>query len=274
MKTVAVLIGTISILYVLVALLLYLFQNNLVFLPSSNIVQSPDSVGLIYDDIFVQSTDGNKIHGWWVEQNEPLNAITILICHGNAGNISGRIFLMEMFYKAGYNVMLFDYQGYGRSEGRPSEQAIYDDGLAMWDFLINEKGVHPQNLIPLGRSMGGAVALKIAEKRNPSAIILLSTFTTVPDVASRVYPIFPVRRLARIQMDNLARISNFMNPVFIAHSPNDELIPFDMKQRLTESSGGETTLYRLSGGHNDTASLTNPNFMEAVDRFIEGVVYK
>ena len=272
MKSVAILIGTLVILYSVITLGLFLFQKNLIFLPSSAILQTPETSGIPFEDVFIPSTDGNKIHGWWAQHENTTENVTILIAHGNAGNISGRVFLMDIFYSAGYNVFLFDYQGYGLSEGRPGEQEVFEDGLAAWDFLVHEKGLSENRIIPLGRSMGGAVALKIAEQRNPAGLILLSTFTSVPDVAARVYPIFPVRRLARIQMDNKTRIADFTNPAFLAHSPNDELIPYEMMHCLADIAGGETTLYDLSGGHNDTLSLTNPSFISAVNAFIEKVI--
>lgn len=247
-------------------LLLYIFQERMIFLPSSVITITPADMGIEAEDVWFESANGKKLHGWLAYHNP--DAVTILFSHGNAGNISGRVHTMKNFVDMGFNVFIYDYQGYGYSEGRPTEKGIMQDGLAAWNVLVEEYNISPDNILPVGRSLGGAVAMYIADYHNTRAVALESTFTSVPDVAARVYRIFPVRLLARVEMNSLERIRRFEGAAFVAHSPNDRVIPYDMGRTLYESAKGPAQWLEMTGNHNDGYALTGETYRQAYIDFV------
>ncbi len=261
--------ATLVLIYLITGLLLFLLQDKILFLPSGDIRTSPASAGMTYEEHFFPSHNGNQIHGWFVPAASNENALTILFCHGNAGNISGRVSLISLYHSLGYNVFIFDYQGYGLSEGSPSETNILEDGLAAWDFLTHELGVPSHSVLPVGRSMGGAVAAHIAAQRNPRALAIESTFTSVPDMAKQTYYIYPIDLMARIQLPTIEFVRNFDGPVMIAHSREDRLIPYEMGRKLYEVAGPQRFWLELSGDHNEGYIATGKAYGEAYKKFVK-----
>ncbi|MCH8556354.1 MAG: alpha/beta hydrolase [Balneolia bacterium] len=263
--------GTLAVIYVVTGFLLFLVQDKILFLPSSDIRATPGNAGMEYEEHFFPSSNGYILHGWFVPANSGEDAITILFSHGNAGNISGRVNLISLYRNLGFNVFIYDYQGYGLSEGRPSEENILQDGLAAWDFLVDEIGLIPDKILPVGRSMGGPVAAFIASERNASALVIESTFTNVPDVARHTYYIYPVDLLARIHLPTIDFVSSFEGPVMVAHSREDRLIPYELGRQLYYAAGSERVWLELSGGHNEGYIATGAAYTEAYTSFISTV---
>ncbi len=234
--------------YLLVLFFLYMFQERLIFLPSAGLTDTPAAAGLEYEEIYLDTEDGIRIHGWWVESEFEKPAV--IFFHGNAGNISGRVSIVEAFHRLGYPVFIVDYRGYGLSEGRPSEEGLYKDADAVWKWVA-DKGFSADEIVVVGRSMGGAIAAYVAAKYQPAALALESTFTSIADIAAGIYPIFPVRLLARVEMPTLEFMNQFDGPVLIGHSPADEVVPYSHGRNLLDEAGDRATWFELEGGHND-----------------------
>jgi pimeloyl-ACP methyl ester carboxylesterase len=192
----------------------------------------------------------------------------VLFCHGNAGNISHRLESIRRFYHLGLNTFIFDYRGYGQSEGRPSEKGTYHDVEAAWHYLISEEGVGEDDIIFFGRSLGGPIAAWCAQKHAPKMLILETTFTSVPDLAAEIYPYFPVRWLCRFRYDTASYLQNVHCPVFIIHSMNDEIVPLKHGHTLFEIAHEPKQLLEIKGSHNDVAIESRGRYESGLRAFI------
>ena len=190
----------IGALYVLAGIALYAFQNRLLYVPEAAIKTTPAASGMPYEEIALVASDGVRLTGWYM----PLAGArgTVLFCHGNAGNISYLLDVAAGAHKLGLGVLLFDYRGYGQSEGVPSEEGTYRDAAAAWDYLVAEAGVSPERIVVIGRSLGGPIAAWLAREKQPAALFLEETFTSIPELGRELYPIFPVGLLARYRVSH------------------------------------------------------------------------
>ena len=239
------------LIYVVLVLYLYFNQANLLYLPNlggaiNNL--TPTDAGLKYDDATLTTDEGLRLHAWYVPAAAERGVI--LFCHGNAGNISNRLATVKLFNDLGFSSLIFDYRGYGRSEGKPSELGTYRDAEVAWQYL-RQRGYAEDKIIIMGRSLGAAVAAELAQRHTPKAVVLESTFTSVPDVAAEHYPLFPVRWLSRFQYNTLSYLAAINAPILIVHSRDDEIIPFSHGQRLFEAAKPPKQFLELRGGHND-----------------------
>ncbi len=185
MLVIWIIIIIVSVCVVLIALL-YIFQSHYVYYPERNLSMDPGSIGLQFDSIHFETADGVKLSGWFVPSENASGVI--LFCHGNAGNISHRLESIQIFHRLGLDIFIFDYRGYGQSEGRPTEIGTYIDAEAAWRYLVEERQVSPNKIAVVGHSLGGAVAAWLASGHTPGALILESTFTSVPDIGANLYP--------------------------------------------------------------------------------------
>ncbi len=255
------------LLYLGVCVLLYFIQEQLIYYPSYRIEATPADIDLVYEDIRLTTSDEVEVAGWFIP-NENANS-TVLFFHGNAGNISHRLQSIEMFHNFGLNVFIIDYRGYGRSGGEASEQGTYLDAEAAWSYLTDEHGISPEKIIIFGRSLGGGVATWLAQQKSPQALILESTFASVPDVAATHYPYLPVRLLARIHYNSLSRMKDITCPVLIIHSPDDKLIPYRNGQRLFEAANTPKEFIEIKGGHNEVFIASLEVYQTGVQAFLE-----
>ena len=184
---------------------LYVMQPAMVFLPSRKLAATPDQWGLEYEDVWLQTEDGVRLHGWYLPRAGARRVL--LFFHGNAGNISHRQATLEIFHRLGLSVLILDYRGYGRSEGRPSERGLYRDARAAWDHLVDGRGVAPSDIVLFGRSLGGAVAAELASQVQPRALILESTFSSARDLAREIYPLLSWLIVRRFEFDTVARLA-------------------------------------------------------------------
>jgi len=224
-------------------------QQRLVFFPEATLAATPADVGLPFEEVRIPTEDGPVLHGWLVPGAE--GAPVVLFCHGNAGNISHRLESLRLFHMLGLSTLIFDYRGYGMSEGKVSEAGTYRDARAVWRYLTGERGVKPERIILFGRSLGGAVAVELATEVRPAALVVESAFTSVPDMAAQVYPFLPVRLLARIGYDSLTRMDQVSGPVLVIHSRDDELVPVEHGRRLFEAAPEPKRFLEIRGSHND-----------------------
>jgi len=241
---------------------LFVFQSSLVYFPSKSIYATPETAGLKHEDVWLTTADNVRIHGWFVSHPQPRG--TLLFFHGNAGNIGDRIESLSIFHKLGLNSFIIDYHGYGLSGGSAGEQETYLDARAAWDHLVNQRRIPPGKIVLFGRSLGGGVAAWLSNQVTAAGLIMESSFTSVPDLAAKFYPIFPVRWLARIRYDATAALSGGRGPVLIVHSTDDEIVPFAHARALYEAAAASKSLLQLSGGHND-------GFLRSGERYVNGL---
>ncbi|MDX1639598.1 MAG: alpha/beta hydrolase [Balneolaceae bacterium] len=272
LSTVAWILGGLASGYIVIVLLLYLFQTHLIFHPVSDLPYTPDFVGLEYEDVYFTSSDGVRLHGWYVPHPDPIG--TVLFQHGNAGNISGRMETIQILNRIGLNVFIYDYRGYGQSEGSPSEEGTYRDAMAAWNYLTKTRGLSPDRIILMGRSLGGAVTGWLASQVTPAAVILESTFTSAPDLAADLYPIFPARRLIRFDFPNTEYIRQIEVPLLIGHSTEDALIPYAHGRALYELADEPKEFFEMTGDHGNGFLETGDEYRRALTDFIHGIFQK
>lgn len=248
--------------------LLFGLQSQFIYFPDlgREMIATPAARGLAYDAVALRTSDGETLAGWWVPVGEPRG--TVLLFHGNAGNISHRIDYLAMFHRLGYSTLIIDYRGYGKSTGKPDEEGTYRDAEASWNWL-EARGIAARDIILFGESLGGGVATWLAVGRKPRALVLASTFTSIPDLGAALYPWLPVRQLARIHYDNVARLPDVDAPVLIMHSPDDEIVPYAHASRLFDAAREPKGLVKLAGGHNEGFVFARPEWVGALAEFLE-----
>jgi fermentation-respiration switch protein FrsA (DUF1100 family) len=235
--------------------------NSLLYFPADDIVETPASRGLDHHDAAFETEDGERLHGWWVPARAPRRG-HVLLCHGNAGNVGDRVLHAELLSAAGFGVLLFDYRGYGRSSGRPSEEGTYRDARAARAALLRESDDSPT--FYLGESLGGAVALQLALEHPPEGLVLQSTFTGVRDMARRHYPFIPIAAVPDAY-PSLDRIADLRAPLLVVHGERDEIVPVSHGRALFEAAPEPKQLRVLSGvGHNDLIPRAGREFAETV----------
>ncbi|MBN1863884.1 MAG: alpha/beta hydrolase [Victivallales bacterium] len=252
--------------YILVGILLYIFQPYFIFCPGKTIFLTPGDCGMEYENLMIRDDCGRKIHAWFIKASRP--RATVLFCHGNAGTISHRVETAKMYVSLGLDTLLFDYSGYGLSPGKPSEEAIYANAEAAWLYLTGDRGISPESIIAIGRSLGGPVAAKLAKKHSPGICILESTFTSAGDIAALKFPFFPVKFLIRAKFPTQDYVREIKCPLLVVHSRDDEIIPFRMGERIFSGYDGTKEFLTLSGSHNETYFENPEQYLEALDRFI------
>jgi len=227
--------------------------------------------GCTLEDCFFSTEDGLRLHGWWCRPThaEGVTADMVLLWfHGNAGNLSHRADLMLRLAKTPAQVFIVDYRGYGRSEGRPSEEGLYRDGQAAWRYLSGERRVAPERIVLFGDSLGAAVAVDLATRVQAAGIIVQSGFTSVPDMAAAHFPFVP-RALIRTRMDSLAKIQKVEGPKLFIHSPQDEVVPYELGRRLFEAAGEPKSFLDIPGAsHNDMDVVGGHVYFDAFARFL------
>ena len=243
--------------------LLMLFETKLIFFPA----KYPDGQWAFMErvgaeDVWLTTGDNVRIHAAWLQSGEPGPAV--LFFHGNAGNLSGRLpFMAAIQEELGCSVLIVDYRGYGKSDGSPSEQGLYSDADAALAWLSN-KGFAPERVLVWGNSLGGGVATELATRHDVGALVLSSTFTSIPDMAKRSFPFIP-SGLVRTQFDNLGKVGRISAAIVIVHSRQDALIPYQMAEQLTEVASPGTQLVLLDGpDHNEVFHMRRTQVLDAV----------
>lgn len=266
LKTAVILAAT---LYGAMLLTLFLRQDGLVYypdLPSRAYEATPKDYRLPYEDIALTTSDGIRLAAWFVPAEHPRGAL--LYAHGNAGNISHRLDAIKLFHDQGLSVLIFDYRGYGQSTGEPGEEGTYRDAEAAWQHLAAQRGIKPEQIVVFGESLGGAVAAHLAAQHKPGALILASAFTSVPDLAANLYPLLPVRWITRYRYDTRRYLQDVHAPVLIAHSREDEIIPFGHGQTLYAAAHEPKQFLELRSGHNDLFFMNSEAFARETESFI------
>lgn len=254
---------------VAVLAILWLGQSAMVYLPARSLDAEPGTVGLAYQDVHIPTADGLLLHGWLVPAHDA--RATLLFCHGNAGNISHRLESLALFHALGLSTLIFDYRGYGESPGRPSEAGTYLDARGAWDYLTRRRGVPEHQIVIFGRSLGAAVASRLASEVRSRGLILESAFSSAPALAADLYRPLPVRWLVRFRYDNLAHLSRVRAPVLVIHSRDDEIVPFRHGQAVHAAAPEPKTFVSIRGGHNDGFLISRRVYLDALARFLRSL---
>ncbi len=255
--------------YAALVALAWVFQSRLVYFPQMGreIEATPLAYGLAFEQVTLDTDDGERLAAWWVPR-EPAAGI-VLMFHGNAGNISHRLDYLRMFNRLGYASLIVDYRGYGQSTGSPSEQGTYRDAEAAWNWLTRKRGVASGDIILLGESLGGAVAAWLAARVEPRGLVLASTFTSVPELGAQVYPFLPVRMISRFSYDTREAVQAVNAPILIAHSRDDDIIPFAHGKALFEAAREPKRFLEMRGGHNDGFLFVRDEWVAQLAAFLE-----
>lgn len=248
--------------------LVFLLQGQLLYFPGMGreVLRTPRDLGLDHETVWLTTEDGVRIEAWYLPT--PAARGVALLAHGNAGNISHRLDYAPLFHRLGYSLLLFEYRGYGRSEGQPSEEGSYADARAAWRHLVAQRGVPPGRIVLVGESLGGAVVAQLAADQRPGALVLASSFVSVPELAANLYPWLPARWLARYRYDTREALGRVACPVFIAHSRDDEIVPFAHGERLFAAAREPKAFLEMAGGHNEGFLFARAAWGEALGRFL------
>ena len=234
-----------ALIYLTVLVALMFLENYLIFLPSKFPEGDWQPYGLNFEDARFQAADGTKIHGWYVPHDAP--RAFILFCHGNAGNVTHRVqILKKLRDDLGASVLIFDYRGYGRSEGKPNETGVLSDARAARAWLAKRENIPETDIVMMGESLGGAVAVDLAAKDGAKGLVLISTFTSVPDLAATFYPIFPVRLLMSTRLDSIGQIAKYKGPLLQMHGEADTTVPFKNGRKLFDAANEPKKIPGLS----------------------------
>ena len=262
--------GTVAAIYAVMVLLAWMFQDRLIYHPSSDIYQTPTDQGMESDEVWLDTKDGEQIHGWFVHAEQPVG--TLLFFHGNAGNIADRVPSIEQFHSLEMNVFIIDYRGYGQSSGTPSEQGLYSDARAAWNYLTEERDIPFFEIVVFGRSLGGAIAAMLADEYRPAALILESSFTSLMDMGADVYPWLPVRWLLREEYNTIERVERLELPTLVAHSPSDEVVPYRQGEQLFNAANQPKEWLEMQGGHGGGWVATGQHYLNRMEEFLHSVL--
>lgn len=246
------------------------FEQRQVYHPTAAFDAPAELLGRPWEDVTFAARDGTPLHAWFfpAATNSPRQDRVVLHCHGNGGNISHRLDVAGALLETGINVLLYDYRGYGRSGGHPSEEGTYLDAQAAHAWL-RARGFAATNILAFGESLGGGVATELALREPLGGLILQSTFTSIPDLGAELFPFLPVRWLARIRYDTRAKLPQVHVPVLLLHSRADTLIPFAHAERNLAAAPEPKSLAEIGGDHNDFLEADRDRFLAGVERFLQ-----
>ncbi len=258
--------------YTGVCIIIWGFQPKLISVPSRGYDATPGDVGLRFEDLKLTTPDGVAISAWYIPHDRPRGSV--IFCHGNAGNMADRLHDVKLLHAMGVNVLIFDYRGYGTSEGKPGEQGTYEDAVAAWDHLVDTRGESPQRIALFGRSLGGAVAIELARRRNPGALIVESTFTNLADVGRIHYPFLPVRWILKHRYDSIDKIGAIACPKLFFHGTGDTLIPIDLARKLFAAAAEPKEFVETPGGHSDAGFTYSPKYTDRLAAFLDSLAWQ
>jgi fermentation-respiration switch protein FrsA (DUF1100 family) len=277
MRALLSLLAGLALIYVSFGVVLYLFQGSMVYLaklPGRALDASPADIGLEYEDVHIDTADGERLHGWYVRAADARGVL--LFFHGNAGNISHRLESILIFNRLGLDVLIVDYRGYGQSTGSPTEQGTYRDARAAWDYLVETRQKAPADIVVFGRSLGGAVGAWLAAglkaDEQAAAVIIESSFSSGADMARRLYPVYPARLLTRLEYPVVEYASQLQCPVLVVHSRDDEIIPFSMGQAIYAAAPEPKEFIELRGDHNAGFWISRQEYAAGLAAFLEKIL--
>ena len=252
-------------------------EKRLVFFPEPEISTTPDQVGLEYEDVFVTSADGSVLHGWFVPAPRWMagsRAQTWLWFHGNGGNVGTRVGQLERAHRLlGVNQFIFDYRGYGRSEGRPTERGTYQDARAALAYLKQRPGLNPDRIVYFGHSLGTAVAVELAVAHPPLGLALVGPFSSIQDMARLTIGVPFCGWFVRGRYNSTHRVSRVHAPLLILHGELDEIVPHALGMKLYQAANRPKRFVTLYGAsHNNAVHVAGDAMASALVEFRDGIM--
>jgi len=246
------------------------FEHKQVYHPTREWDDPPSKLGRPFEDIYFTAADGVRLNAWFfpADAGSPRAQMAVLVCHGNGGNVSHRLEFCRMLLRLGVNVLVFDYRGYGRSEGAPSEEGTYADAQAAHRWL-RERGFAAQNIIALGKSLGGAIATELAMRETVGGLVLQSAFTSIADVGAERFPWLPVRRLHKIKYETLKKLPRIHVPVLVMHSREDGTIRFSHGEQNFAAASEPKLFLEVNGPHNFSDVTDNRRYAAGIEKFLQ-----
>jgi len=239
-----------------------------VYYPSKNIEYFPSAAGLSFEDIYISTEDGVKINGWFIPN--PGAKYTLLLFHGNAGNIGNRVDKINLLSRIGLNVFIIDYRGFGRSQGRANEAGLYRDAQASYAYLLNTRKIKPELIIAYGESLGTAVAIDLAVKKELKALIIEGGFSRGRDMAGKIYPFFP-KFIFSNSFDSMNKVRKIEAAKLFIHTPSDEVVPFRLARRLYDSAAFPKEFIEISGSHGMAFLDSKERYVSSIAEFIKNL---
>ena len=254
--------------YAVLVGVVYLMQARLLYLPDvpgRSLDRTPADIGAEYSDVSIRTSDSVRLHGWFLPGDSER---VLLFFHGNAGNVSHRLESIRQFLQLGLSVLIIDYRGYGQSEGRTTEQGIYRDAEAAWQYLVETNDTPEGRIVLFGRSMGASAAAYLAARHRPLALVIESSFTSVPDIAGEYYPWLPVRWLSRLRHPAEEFVRRADCPVLVIHSRDDEIVPFRHGEAIFAAARAPRAFLEIRGTHNDAFLGDERNYLAGLRSFL------
>jgi len=246
------------------------FVESQVFFPDTTIEQTPAELDLPFEDIWFNSSDSVRLHGWLIPASSPNHLL--LFCHGNGGNISHRLDNVRLLRNRGISVFVFDYRGYGRSQGRISEKGFYLDSEAAYEVARKWAEKHGAKLVVFGRSLGGIAATHLASTKHCNGLILESTFTNMGAMARAHYPLPFAETLLKHRLDAVGQIVQVRVPILFFHGDKDSIVPIELGRKLFEAAPNPKEFVVIPGaGHNDTYFVGGQDYFKKIDSFFKSL---
>jgi fermentation-respiration switch protein FrsA (DUF1100 family) len=243
-------------------------ENKGIFYPVKEVEFDPSYIRLAFEDVYISTKDGFKINGWFIPSSNA--SYTILFCHGNAGNIGHRLDKINLLHGIGLNIFILDYRGYGRSQGKPSENGFYLDAQAAYDYLVNNRKIDPKKIILYGESIGTAVAIDLAAKVEVKAFIVEGAFSSGKDMAKRIYPFLPPLIFSN-RFDSSAKIKKISAEKLFIHSREDEIVPLALAMKLYSFADAPKQFIEIYGGHNTAFLDAKEKYIFSIKSFIDNL---
>lgn len=259
---------TLAGLAVALALLLRWYEPHLIYLPARGLERTPAGVGLAFENVELSTADGERIHGWFLPAGTAPAPVTVLLLHGNAGNISHRFEKLAVLRDLGADVLIIDYRGYGRSSGSPGETGTYRDADAAYAYLVETRRIDPRRVVLYGESLGAAVAVDLAARKPVGGLVMESAFASAVEVGQEMFPFLPARLLVQNRYESTKKIGAVRAPVLILHSRDDEFFGWHHPQRLYDAASAPRRLVELRGGHNDAFLVSARDYAQALSAFL------
>ena len=272
-KRLLLLVSVSALLYLLACVYMWDTQRQHIFEPSSLLQTTPDRVGMRFEEVHIPSGNGaerGELYGWWIPAVQA-DAPVLLYLHGNFRNISNNLVHATRLHSLGYNLLLVDYRGYGKSSGgEPTEDKVYEDAEAAWDYLIKQRAVPPQRVFIYGLSLGGAIAMDMAVRHPEAAgVIIENTFTSMVAMAKRDYGYLPVDWLLNQRFDSLEKVGKLKTPVLFIHGTWDKKVPYQMSQQLFDRAPQPKSLQLIEGGeHSNNGGIAWVEYRDALNAFV------
>jgi hypothetical protein len=261
------------LIYLGLLVLLRLFESNLIYFPGNQrvLIPPPSWLGLPVERVEIPTEDGVKLVGWVIPTQSDSSSLWLLICHGNAGNLSefNRPHHYAGLRQLGLSLLAFDYRGYGESDGVPSEQGLYRDVDAAYRFLRETRGVPADRIVIFGHSLGSAVAIDLASRHPAAGLIVEGALTSATDRGRELYPYIPIRWIARSRFSSIDKVSGITVPKLFLHAAGDDVIPPAHGRRLFEAAPQPKTFVDLHGGHGDAFDVDSAQYFGSIAKFLQ-----